>query len=143
MSEREPDQEPKAGMVGPGEYAPAGELQGIGEHFSADRVAAAFGVAVDRVHNAMAGEFRLGASATVDSKQAQHLAEVILTDQPLDIREAALMTLGAFTPRPDQDWGIGETAPGEESDRYVADPRRPEDEMASREGSYDRSQPSE
>ncbi len=137
------NREPGAGIVGPGEYAPAGELQGIGAAFSAPQVAAAFGVAIDRVHNAMAGEFRLEPTATVDSRQAQHLAEVILTDRPLDVREAALMTLGAFTPRPDQDWGVGETAPGEESDRYVADPRVPADKLASRRSSHDPSQPSE
>ena len=90
----------------------------------------------------MAGEFRLGADASVDSRQAQHIAEVMLTDQPLDVRQAALMSLGAFTPRPDQDWGIGETAPGEESDRYAADAQRPEDEVASKQGSHDASQPS-
>lgn len=134
--------EPGAGVVGPGEYAPAGELQGIGSTFSAQQVAAAFGVSIDRVHNAMAGEFRLGADASVDSRQAQHIAEVMLTDQPLDVRQAALMSLGAFTPRPDQDWGIGETAPGEESDRYAADAHRPEDEVASKQGSHDASQPS-
>ena len=136
------DREPGAGVVAPGEYAPAGELQGIGEAFSADQVAAAFNVAVDRVHNAMAGEFRLGPNASVDSQRAQQLAEVMLADQPLDIREAALMTLGAYTPRADQAWGIGETAPGEESDRFVADAHHPEDEMASRRSSHDASQPS-
>ncbi len=138
-----PDREPAAGVVAPGESAPAGELQGIDATFSADSVAEAFGVALNRVHNAMAGEFQLQPDATVDSRQAQLLAEVILTDQPLDRREAALMTLGAFTPRPDQSWGVGDTAPGEESDRYVADPHRTEDELASRQGSHDPSQPSE
>jgi hypothetical protein len=137
------DREPGAGVVAPGEYAPAGELQGIGETFSADQVAAAFNVDVHRVHNAMAGEFRLGPNATVDSRQAQQLAEVMLTDQPLDIREAALMTLGAFTPRADQAWGVGETAPGEESDRFVADAHHPEDEVASSRSSHDASQPNE
>jgi hypothetical protein len=134
--------QPDAGIVAPGEYAPAGELQGIHSRFSASQIAAAFGVAVERVHNALAGEFELDPAATVDSRQAQHLAEVMLTDEPLDIREAALMSLGAYTPRADQDWGVGETAPGEESDRYVADPHVPEDELASRGGSYDPSQPS-
>jgi len=137
------NREPEAGIVAPGEYAPAGELQGIGVRFSAAQVARSFNVAVERVHNAMAGEFGLEPTATVDSRQAQHLAEVILTEEPLDVREAALMTLGAYTPRPDQDWGVGETAPGEESDRYVADPHVPEDELASRQGSFDPSQPAE
>ena len=41
-----------AGMVGPGEYAPAGEAQGINERFAASEVAAALGVAIERVHRA-------------------------------------------------------------------------------------------
>ena len=106
-----------AGLVAPGEYAPAGEAQGEGRAFTAVEVAMAFDVAADRVHNAMAGEFSLGPGAHVDSRQAQHLAEVILGDLPQAEREAALMRLGAFTPRPDHDWGIGEAAPGEESDK--------------------------
>lgn len=106
-----------AGLVAPGEYSPAGEAQGTNETFTADAVADAFGVAVERVHNALRGEFALGPEARVDSRQAQHLAEVILGDLPQAEREAALMRLGAFTPRPDHDWGIGEAAPGEESDK--------------------------
>ena len=74
-------------------------------------------MAVDRVQQAMAGEFALGPRDRVDSRQAQYLTEVILGDQPKAEREAALMRLGAFTPRPDHDWGIGEAAPGEESDK--------------------------
>jgi hypothetical protein len=106
-----------AGKVGPGEYAPAGEAQGSGQTFTARQVAAAFAVAIDRVHRALAGEFALAPNATIDSRQAQRLAEALLVDQPLAEREAALMELGAFTPRPDQAWGFGEKAPGEESDR--------------------------
>ena len=113
MSERKVD----AGFVAPGEYAPAGEAQGTGRAFSAAEVASAFGVAIARVHNALAGEFSLAPDATVDSRQAQDLAEVILGDLPQAEREAALMRLGAFTPRPDHGWGIGEAAPGEESDK--------------------------
>lgn len=113
MDERKID----AGLVAPGEYAPAGEAQGTGETFTAGAVADAFGVAIERVHNAMRGEFAIGPEARVDSRQAQHLAEVILGDLPQPEQEAALMRLGAFTPRPDHDWGIGEAAPGEESDK--------------------------
>ncbi len=51
------------------------------------------------------------------------------------------MQLGAFTPRSDQDWGLGETAPGEESDRFAATADTPEDERASPRGSRDSSQP--
>ena len=131
-----------AGMVGPGEYAPAGEDGGESATFGVAEVAQAFGVEADRVRRAFAGEFRLGDGARIDSRQAQHLAEVLLTESPLDEREAALMTLGAFTPRPDHDWGVGETAPGEESDRYAADPHRPADELAARDSSHDPSQPS-
>jgi hypothetical protein len=74
-------------------------------------------VEIGRVQQAIAGEFGLGADDRVDSRQAQLLAEVILVDQTLAEREAALMRVGAFTPRPDHEWGIGETPPGEESDK--------------------------
>jgi hypothetical protein len=106
-----------AGLVAPGEYAPAGEAQGEDARFSAEQIARGFEVEIDRVHSAMAGEFGLGADGKVDSRQAQHLAEVILGDQPLAEQEAALMRVGAFTPRPDHDWGVGETPLGEESDK--------------------------
>jgi hypothetical protein len=106
-----------AGLEAPGEYAPAGEAQGVDARFSAEQIANGFEVEIDRVHRAMAGEFGLGADGRVDSRQAQHLAEVILGDQPLAEQQAALMRVGAFTPRPDHGWGIGETPPGEESDK--------------------------
>ena len=106
-----------AGLEAPGEYAPAGEAQGEHARFSAEQIARGFEVAIDRVHRAMAGEFRLDASGKVDSRQAQHLAEVILGGQPLAEQEAALMRVGVFTPRSDHDWGVGETPPGEESDK--------------------------
>ncbi|MCC2628631.1 MAG: hypothetical protein K0S14_2281 [Thermomicrobiales bacterium] len=107
----------KAGLQAPGEYAPAGEAQGEDARFSAEQIARGFEVALDRVHRAMSGEFGLGANGRVDSRQAQHLAEVILGDQTLAEQEAALMRAGAFTPRPDHEWGVGETPPGEESDK--------------------------
>lgn len=110
---------PDAGLDQPGEYTPAGEGQGEHETFSAERVAEAFGVEIGRVHNALDGEFGLGPDGTVDSTQAQTLAEVLLGDQPLDRQQAALMQLGAYTPRTDHDWGAGEKASGEESDRLV------------------------
>ena len=131
---------PKA-ILTDAEYTPAGEAQGIGASFAADQVAQAFGVALERVHRAMAGEFGLDAGARVDSRQAQHLAEVLLGDQPLDQQQAALMQLGAFTPRTDQDWGMGETAPGEESDRFAASADVLEDERASRRSSNDPAYP--
>ena len=130
----------RAGTSSPGEYVPSGEAQGEGARFTADQIASAFGVAVDRVQRAMRGEFGLGPDARLDSRQAQHLAEVI-GDLPLDRREAALMELGAFPPRPDQAWGLGETAPGEESDRLAAAADKLEDEQASRRSSHDPSQP--
>jgi hypothetical protein len=105
-----------AGMKRPGEYGPAGEMQGVQASFLAEEVAAAFEVEIGRVHAAMRGEFALDAGGQVDSRQAQHLAEVLLADEPLDEREAALMKLGAFTPRPDHEWGAGEADPDEESD---------------------------
>ena len=113
MGERRID----AGLVAPGEYAPAGEAQGVGRTFTAAEVAAAFGVALARVQQAMSGEYALAPDARVQSRQAQYLAEVILGDLPQAERDAALMRLGAFTPRRDHDWGIGEAAPGEESDK--------------------------
>jgi hypothetical protein len=106
-----------AGIAAPGEYVPSGEAQGEVRTFSRDELAAAFGVTADRVTAAMRGELGLAADARVTSAQAQDLAEALLTTEPLDVREAALMTLGAFTPRPDHDWGVGEAAPGEESDK--------------------------
>jgi len=124
-----------------GDYVPAGEDQGLASRFGAEQVAAAFGVAIDRVHRAMAGEFNLGPTGRVDSKQAQHLAEVILGDEELAKRQAALMRLGAYTPRADDDWGIGDEPPGMESDRYAASANAPEDVRASRHGSHDPSQP--
>jgi hypothetical protein len=120
---------------------PAGESQGIDARFTADAIARAFGVGLPHVLAAMAGEFGLAPDAGVDSRQAQRLAEVLMTTAPLDLREAALMTLGAFTPRPDVDWGLGDTPPGEESDRYAARPDRLDDDLASDTGSFDPSQP--
>lgn len=101
-----------------GDYTPAGEDQGQSQAFTADQVARAFDVEVGRVHNAFAGEFQLKPDASVDSKQAQHLAEVILGDQPLDQQQAALMELGAYTPRTDAaEASVLEKRPGEQSDR--------------------------
>ncbi|HET7093051.1 MAG TPA: hypothetical protein VFI22_06230 [Thermomicrobiales bacterium] len=131
-----------AGFVGPGEYAPAGELQGEHARFSPDQIAAAFKVERAAVERAMLDEFGPHALQGVTSREAQRLAEALLPDKPMDEREAALMTLGAFTPRRDAEWGLGDTAPGQESDRYAADPDEPPDELASRTGSYDPSQPS-
>ncbi len=122
-------------------YVPAGEAQGQGARFTGPQVAAAFGVELERVHRALAGEFSLGPDATTDSKQAQQLAEVLIGDLPLDRQEAALMQLGAFTPRRDQDWGLGETRPGEESDRFAASADVLEDERASARSSHDPATP--
>jgi hypothetical protein len=44
---------------------------------------------------------------------------VLLGDQPQEQQLAALMTLGAYTPRPDHADGLGEKNPAEESDRLV------------------------
>lgn len=131
--------EPQRGADG--EFVPAGEGQGIGATFGAEQVATAFAVAVERVQRAMAGEFGLDAAGRVDSRQAQHLAEVILGDEELAEREAALMTLGAFTPRSDDTWGLGDEPPGVESDRLAASADKPADELASCRSSHDPSQP--
>lgn len=101
-----------------GEYAPAGEESGVEATFSLDEIATAFDVEPDRVHRAMTGEFGSD-DMRVDSKQAQHLAEVLLGDLPQDQQMAALMKLGAYTPRSDHDWGLGEKDPAEESDKLV------------------------
>lgn len=108
------------------DYTAAGEDQGQSRTFSADQVARAFGIEVGRVHNAFEGEFKLDAEATVDSRQAQQLAEVILGDQPLDHQQAALMKLGAYTPRTDAvEATATEKRPGEQSDRI-----RPSEEVS-------------
>lgn len=107
----------EAGQSETGEYIPAGEGQGVNSRFTADQVADAFGVAVDRVHNAFQGEYNLGPDGSVDSRQAQELAELIIGDLPLDRQEAALMKLGAFTPRRDEEWGRGQNNSDEESDK--------------------------
>ena len=104
----------------PGEYAPAGEESGVNATFTLDEIASAFEVDPERVHRAMTGEFG-SAEIRVDSKQAQHLAEVLLGDLPQDRQLAALMTLGAYTPRPDHDIGLGEKDPSEESDKLAKD----------------------
>ena len=137
MSERRGQQTPMTET----DYIPAGEGQGQSATFTAEQIAAGFEIAVERVHRALAGEFQLGADARVDSRQAQQLAEVLLGDEELAEREAALMRLGAFTPRPDEDWGIGDRPPGEESDRYAASADQPADVRASRAASHDPSQP--
>ena len=101
-------------------YVEAGEGADESARFSLDQIAAAFAVDAERVRRALEGEFGLGPDAEVDAKTAQHLAEVILGDMPLDRREAALMQLGAFTPRSDAAWGAGSGPPAEESDRQGA-----------------------
>lgn len=115
----------------------AGETQGIDETFDAPAIAAAFDVAEDRVHNALRGEFQLGPDAYVDSKRAQVLAEVLLGDQPMDQQMAALMRLGAFTPRPDDAWGFGDKAPGEQSERLSDRTGTIDGEATSPRSSYD------
>src|SRR5262245_45936096 len=97
--------------VAPGEYAPAGEAQGARASFTAAQVAATFDVTEEQVRHAATAAFGPGTAERLDSRQAQRLAEVLLANQPLAEREAALMRLGAFTPRADHDWGIGEAAP--------------------------------
>jgi len=115
----------EAGQSETGEYIPAGEAQGVNSRFTADQVAGAFEVAVDRVHNAFQGEYNLGPDGSVDSRQAQELAEMIIGDLPLDRQEAALMKLGAFTPRRDEDWGRGQNNSDEESDKLEDRTPRP------------------
>lgn len=115
MSERSRNDDP---LTPRGAYVPAGEDQGEDQTFSAGQVAEAFGVDAARVRAAIEGEFSQGADTGITSKQAQHLAEVFLNDQPLEQQEAALMTLGAYTPRRDYMEATAEPKPpGEQSDK--------------------------
>lgn len=101
-----------------GEYTPAGENQGKYRKFTAREVADAFEVELDRVLNAFSGEYGLGPDGKVSSHQAQELAEIFLGDLPLDGQQAALMKLGAFTPRSDDTEATATPkAPGEQSDK--------------------------
>lgn len=110
-----------------GEQDPPGEDQGVNARFSARAVAEAFNVEIDRVHNALAGEFSLDKDATVDSRHAQHLAEVLLGDRPQAEQEAALLQLGAYTPRRDTlEPSVSEKPPGELSDRLRPTEEAPE-----------------
>jgi hypothetical protein len=107
-----------AGSSRASEYDRGSGKQGVAPSFTAEAVAEAFGVEVARVHRAMQGEFQLSADAPVDTHQAQELVEVLLSDKPLDKRQAALMELGAYTPRFDEIEGtVSEKPPGEQSDR--------------------------
>ena len=101
-----------------GEYTPAGEDQGRYRKFTARQVADAFDVDVGRVHNAFSGEYGLNPDDKINSQQAQNLAELFLGDLPLDGQQAALMKLGAFTPRSDDTEATATPKPpGEQSDK--------------------------
>lgn len=120
-----------------GEYAPAGEESGTAKTFSLSEIAQAFEVEPDRVREALAGEFGSD-DLPVNSAQAQHLTEVLLGDLPQDQQMAALIKLGAYTPRPDHVEGLGEKDPAEESDKLVGDinndeePRGPDQPLQER-----------
>ncbi len=116
---------------------PPGESNSASSTFSAEEIASAFEVDIDRVNRAMRGEFGLEPTAQITSHQAQALAELILADRPITERQAALKHLGAFTPRSDVEWGLGNTEPGEESDRLAASADKPDDERASPRSPYD------
>ncbi len=118
-------------------YIQAGEAPGRDARFSAEEIAVAFDVELDRVERALLGEFSLGSGDRVNSKMAQRLAEVLLADFPLDRQRAALMKLGAFTPRHDAVEGVGDGPPQEESDRQSARAGIPDDELAIRRSSHD------
>lgn len=110
---------------GGGEGSP---LESVAVHtrFPAEKIADAFGVEIDRVHNALAGEFALGPDGTVDSRQAQALAEVLIGDRPQAGQQEALMKLGAFTPQSDADEAsVFERPAGELSDRLRPSEQQP------------------
>jgi hypothetical protein len=117
--------------------SPEGETNSPAISFNAAQVAEAFDVEQARIERAMLGEFGLNPDETITSHQAQQLAEFVLAEQPLGHREAALMRLGAYTPRSDIEWGLGDTYKGEESDRLAARADKPDDDLASRRSSYD------
>jgi hypothetical protein len=116
---------------------PAGEERGVGARFTAADVAAAFGVDEAAVRRAIAEDSGSPAGAPIDSRRAQRLAEVLLRDEPLDGREAALMRLGAFTPRRDAEWGLGDAPEGEESDQLAARADVSPKDLASSRSSHD------
>jgi hypothetical protein len=118
-------------------YIEAGEGMDETATFSVDQIATAFEVEPDRVQRAVDGEFGPGSGDRVDARMARHLTEVVLGDLPQDRRDAALMRLGAFTPRSDASDGIGQGSPTEESDRQSARAGISDDELASRRSSYD------
>lgn len=100
------------------EQALPGEDQGESASFSLEDVAKAFGVGLDRVSAAVEGEFGAVAGKGIDSRRAQHLAEVLLGDRPQAEQEAALMALGAYTPRHDATEATAEEKlAGEQSDK--------------------------
>jgi hypothetical protein len=117
--------------------SPPGERQGLERRFTAREIAMAFAVDERRVARALAGEFGYAVDEAVDSKQAQQLAEVILGDQPIDRRLAALMHLGAYVPRSDADWGLGDAPGGVESDLLAARADVPPTELAATRSSHD------
>lgn len=110
---------------------------GANKTFTATQVARAFEVEEARVHRAFEGEFGKDRGGAVDSREAQQLAEVMLTDEPLDQREAKLMALGAYTPESDDIWGLGDSPPGQESDRLSKSAHEPADQAPSSRASYD------
>jgi hypothetical protein len=119
-----------------GAYIEAGEAEPTRQTVTAELVARAFGVDRQRVVRALEAEFDLGPDARIDERTAHELSELLLTDQPLDKREAAMMRLGVFTPRRDAVEGIGSGPPGEESDRLSAEADVPPDVLASKHSSY-------
>jgi hypothetical protein len=122
-----------------GVYLESGENPEHESSFSLEEIATAFGVSLSRVEDAVRGEYGQGADARIDSPMAQHLSEVLLGDQPMDRREAALLKLGAFTPRSDATEGLGQNPPREESDRLSARADIPADRLASGRSSHDTS----
>src|SRR4051794_17167685 len=95
----------------PGEYVPAGENARTDVRFDIAQIGAALGLDPQIVDAAAHSEFGSPQGALLDSRHVQRLAELLLADQPLADREAALLQFGAYTPRADVGDGIGD-APG-------------------------------
>ena len=74
--------EPELQNIAGSEHDPPGETGGVDALFSAEAVADAFEVDINRIYEALAGEFGFGPAGTIDSRQAQHLTDVVLGDQP-------------------------------------------------------------
>jgi hypothetical protein len=123
-------------MYGESEYIPAGERADARASFAVNELAEAVGVDRTSVEREAAAA-GLAVAGGVDNRAAQVLVERLMRDRPLPDRQAALMRLGAFTPRSDTVEGVGDVPSPEESDRQAARADTPPDQLPSARSSYD------